>query len=416
MPLVNASPACTVNNLSTVNGVNVSTPSTVTVALASPAGVGPWTLTCVGTDELNTTAAVNASLTISQVTYTATFPAPAAGSALRFQSQVNGGINSNGVVDPTLTTTLTVYALTGNGYRVCAFGETMEGSAAFGWLSTLNPMLRNALGSQAAAGAGLNYSGGVYSVGQNADNSIVVNAHDIQLKTSFTTLLNGATSAATASTLVERDGSGNCAFATVTAAAATLSNVTVQNAIWTTTTGSGHRASVTSAPTGLERFVGDGASFPQDKEVGSNSGGNRWTFCQRFVSVGGSSTIPATTIGYIYVDASYTKCGLLTATVNFDSFSHSSVGGSAGLLKDCWVISAGFQNNGSNYVVTSFAVVNYSASGAVTIAPTTQITVDGLAQGARISGPAWFPVVLTATNNKSYAMDIMMTVDAATAW
>jgi hypothetical protein len=267
------SPLCNVNGSSTINGVNVSTPSTVTVALASPAGVGPWTLTCVGTDELNTTAAVNASLTISQVTYTATFPAPAAGSALRFQSQVNGGINSNGVVDPTLTTTLTVYALTGNGYRVCAFGETMEGSAAFGWLSTLNPMLRNAMGPQAGAGAGLNYIGGVYSVGQNADNSIVVNAHDIQLKTSFTTLLNGATSAATASTLVERDGSGNCAFDTVTVAAAALSSTGSVGSPQIKTT-SGTSANVLWITTGASSNSGQSIGISAGAGAASSTGGN----------------------------------------------------------------------------------------------------------------------------------------------
>ena len=91
-----------------------------------------------------------------------------------FQSQVNNGLNANGQPDPTLTTTFAIFVPTSQGYRVGAFNEFTEGSAAFGWIAKFNPLVRAFLGSA---------------------------------------LLNGATSSPTPSTLAERDGSGNCSFA-----------------------------------------------------------------------------------------------------------------------------------------------------------------------------------------------------------
>ncbi len=59
------------------------------------------------------------------------------------------------------------------------------------------------------AGAGLTLSSLTgYAVGQNADNSIVINANDIQLKAAYQTLLDNATSAATVSTLAKRSSNG----------------------------------------------------------------------------------------------------------------------------------------------------------------------------------------------------------------
>ena len=247
MSITNPSPVCTVNGSSTVNGANVTSPSTVTVALSDPSGVGPWSLVCVGTDELNTTAAINAGISINTATHTATFPAPAQGSALVFQSQVNGGLNGNGTVDPTKTTTFGVFNKSGNGCRPLAFGETLESNASFGWIADLNQMLRNALfGSTAGAGTGLTYTGSVYNVGQNADNSITVNAHDIQLKPAFSAQLTGATSAATASTLAQRDASAGCAFAAVTATTIVASAASSLLAL--TLTGASGAALLSSSP------------------------------------------------------------------------------------------------------------------------------------------------------------------------
>ena len=161
-----ASPFCTINGSPTVNGVNVAAGSTVTVALASTAGVGPWTLSCVSTDDLSSAAAINATLTINPATQTATFTAPTGGNgaALIFLSQVNGGM-TNGSVDPTQTTTFGVFVLTSSGQRLCAFNETLEGNLAYGWVTKVNSVVR-AGGIEGAIGP-TGPTGPVGPIGQN---------------------------------------------------------------------------------------------------------------------------------------------------------------------------------------------------------------------------------------------------------
>jgi hypothetical protein len=136
------SPTCTVNASSTTNGVNVTTSSTVTIQLASTAGVKTWTIQCVGTDDTLVAATITSGLSVNFTTKTATFTAPSApGTALIFRSVVNGGL-TNGVVDPNLTTTFGVYTLI-NGNRVLAANERYEGNSAFGWISTVNALVRS---------------------------------------------------------------------------------------------------------------------------------------------------------------------------------------------------------------------------------------------------------------------------------
>src|SRR5277367_1943822 len=137
------SPLVLINSAAQVNGVNVTGSSTVTVALASNAGVYAWNLTCIGTDELNTPAAVNATLIINHANNTATFTAPSsAGSAVILQSTVNNGVDINSVVQPTYTTTAGVYVLSVHSHRVGATNETTEGDSVYGWISKLNPLIR----------------------------------------------------------------------------------------------------------------------------------------------------------------------------------------------------------------------------------------------------------------------------------
>jgi hypothetical protein len=141
------SPICTVQDgagapQATTNGANVTNGNTVTVALVSNAGVNTWTLQCIGTDDLNAAAAINAGITINALAKTATFPAPAIGSGLIFQSQVNGGLGSNFTIDKTLTTTFGIWTLTGGGYRVGVQNETFEGNATYGWLTKVNAFFR----------------------------------------------------------------------------------------------------------------------------------------------------------------------------------------------------------------------------------------------------------------------------------
>ncbi len=140
------SPLCTVNSTATTNGVDVTGGSTVTIQLANLAGVKQWSIQCLTTDELNSPTTITAGLSINQTTKTATFTAPASACALRFQSQVNVGL-TNGVADPTLTTTFCVYVQTASGLRLGAFNETTEGSAANGWGAKFNALIRAMIGN-----------------------------------------------------------------------------------------------------------------------------------------------------------------------------------------------------------------------------------------------------------------------------
>lgn len=203
------SPICTVNGSSTTNGVDVTASSTVTIALADTAGVRQWNLECTSTDSLNVAATVTSGLVIDLVTKTATFTAPATlGSALIFSSKINGGVDLNGVQQESYTATFKVSVLTATFLRVPAFAEQMENNAQFGWNPIIEDLIRNYTGSTASAGLGLVFSGGAYNI-VSADDSIVVNADNIQFRSSFRALLLGATSAVTPSTLCLRDSQGS---------------------------------------------------------------------------------------------------------------------------------------------------------------------------------------------------------------
>ena len=150
--MTNPSPLVLINSQSQLpNGVNVTDGSTVTIALASSNGVYSWNVECIGTDDSNSASAVNATLVINSAAQTATFTAPNTdgyGAALIFRSQVNNGIDINGLVQPYLTTTFGIYITVGSsGLRVGGQNETVEGNSTFGWLTKFNEAIRSSGGS-----------------------------------------------------------------------------------------------------------------------------------------------------------------------------------------------------------------------------------------------------------------------------
>ncbi len=145
------SPICLVNSLPTIDGVDVVTPSTVSISLEDAAGVNIWELTCVYTDELNVAADITASIVLDNVAKTATVPAPALASALIFQSRVNSGTDINGSLRPEYTCTFGVY-VPFNGNRVAAQNETTEGDSQFGWVTKFNAPIRNGVGEGGGGG------------------------------------------------------------------------------------------------------------------------------------------------------------------------------------------------------------------------------------------------------------------------
>lgn len=176
------SPTCTVESTATTNGVDLTPAATATIALADVAGVTSWSILAVNTDELNLAAAINSTLVVDSITKTATFTVPAAGSAVVFESVVNNGRDVNGRVTAAYTTRFAIYTLTTTGFRVCAFDESLEGNASFGWIAKLNPLIRSATTSPASAGAGLTFSLGAYNV-VAADDTLTINADSMQVKT-----------------------------------------------------------------------------------------------------------------------------------------------------------------------------------------------------------------------------------------
>jgi hypothetical protein len=142
------SPICEIQDgagafTATTNGKDVTPANTVTIRLASAAGVGVWDIICITTDETSDAEAVTLALVVNQTNKTATFTAPSSGKAYRFQSRVNNGIDSNGVVQASYTTTFCVYTLTAGSRRVHAVDETFESHATFGWVGDMNSVIRN---------------------------------------------------------------------------------------------------------------------------------------------------------------------------------------------------------------------------------------------------------------------------------
>src|SRR5882672_1842583 len=142
------SPACLLNGASSINGLNATAGSTVTISLASGPASPIWSIACTSTDDTLNAATITAGLTINQTTKVATFTAPVAASALIFTSTVNNGIDPiTQRPDPNLITTFAVYVLTDGGNRVIAANEVNEGNANFGWTASINPLIRGNGGS-----------------------------------------------------------------------------------------------------------------------------------------------------------------------------------------------------------------------------------------------------------------------------
>ena len=152
------SPSCEIREgagayAATTDGTDVTPAATITIHLISSAGVSTWSIQCITTDELSDAATVNAGLTIDSVAKTATFTAPAAGSAYRFQSIINGGIGVDGTAQASYSTTFCVYTLA-SGKRVHAVDETYESNSEFGWIADFNDFIRNPATFTAPTGTG----------------------------------------------------------------------------------------------------------------------------------------------------------------------------------------------------------------------------------------------------------------------
>ena len=141
------SPICKVNGGSTTNGVDIKPGSTATISLNTHTDVAYWNVECVSTDDLQSVATINATITVDHLAQTATvaIPPTARGCALIFKSTVNRGIDLHGVVQPSYSTTFAIFGLGTVGERLIANGQTTEGNQTFGWVEDLNKILSDDL-------------------------------------------------------------------------------------------------------------------------------------------------------------------------------------------------------------------------------------------------------------------------------
>ena len=178
------SPTVLINGQSSTNGYDCLPGASITIAPASMSGINSWYINCFGTDDLQTAAAINASVSytsINGINHSATFtmPSTARGSTLLFQSIVNNGIDFNGIVQPSYTTTFGVFALLS--VRLLATNQTIEGSSKFGWITEINKILASALPRINWTGAHLIVNPGFSTVG----NLVTTNAVRTTLLTKF---------------------------------------------------------------------------------------------------------------------------------------------------------------------------------------------------------------------------------------
>ncbi len=158
------SPLCEVKNGSgsygaTSAGVDVTPGATITIRLAD-ANVDSWEIVCATTDDAHVAATIQGGLTINSLNKTASFTAPSDASALRFRSRVNGGLGPDGVTRSNYSTTFCIYTLAGD-TRVVAGDESTE-SGTFGWLPSLNNVIRRNAGLLIADLAGQGVAAPVY--------------------------------------------------------------------------------------------------------------------------------------------------------------------------------------------------------------------------------------------------------------
>lgn len=136
-------PACLIGGLATP--VDVAASSTINGSLASSAGANFWSVICIATDDSTTAAAINATLTVNQGPKTFSFTSGALGTSYIFSSTVGVsglGLDANGVLQPSFSTTFKVNVKTAHGFRVIAAGEKFEQDTVNGWIAEMNAAIR----------------------------------------------------------------------------------------------------------------------------------------------------------------------------------------------------------------------------------------------------------------------------------
>ena len=185
---------------------------------------------------------------------------------------------------------------------------------------------------------------------------------------------------------------------------------------WITATGTGHRYSATSAPSGqVWTFIGDGVSFPADVQVFSFPGGSRWPLGGAATAVGAGATFTVT-LGYVYVDAAYDKQPKLSADITFDTSARSS-SILVGVFSDKYHVAATYQLNAATQQImtASYPMMPGTPPGKAQITSAAAVQINGLSSGALAVG-SWYPVTVIVTNTSGVVADIQWWIECFAAW
>jgi hypothetical protein len=184
----------------------------VVATLDSLSGVSTVTWSLVGVDETRTIASytLTPSGTLGSI---CTITAGVAGTAAILKCTVNGGINAQGRSDASLSATAKWWVpATGTNLEVGCVGEDDESDPVYGWVSVVNPAIRNVVAggvTSVSATAPLTSSGGATpNIGFTATANRTLESNGAG--TNITTALYAT--AATASSYCKRGASGEAGF------------------------------------------------------------------------------------------------------------------------------------------------------------------------------------------------------------
>lgn len=138
-----ASPRVLVNNQTTENGIDVSSGSTVNIALEDISGVTVWLLEATDSDGYTSLADINSTISINQATKTATLQMPSHPASVLIKSSVNNSLNNAGIYDDSLNTKFKLCVRTSNNLRLGAMNERYENNISTGYTGLINDAIKS---------------------------------------------------------------------------------------------------------------------------------------------------------------------------------------------------------------------------------------------------------------------------------
>lgn len=393
------SPICQVKDgsgsyTSTTNGVNVTAGNTITIKLYDVSGVKTWSIQCISTDDNHVAATITSGLTVNQTTKTATFTAPADSSSLIFKSIVNGGVDNNGVIQPSYSTTLGVYILTAGALRVGAVGETTEGSASFGWTTKINSLIRSAISSTApTTGDLMQWNGSAWTpVPVQSIGSLLPTPSSLVLRNAFGNIIASSDAGAT---IANYNGSG------ITFSGAT--DCVIKESLDSSSSGKGHSLFLSGQSMSSPFTVGGDLDLNSGSGISSDGDVNISGNVINIISDGVGSTFSSSNLSLGQTNVLFDSAVTAPVFGQDDSFVNSATGhtltihaadmlGTA-VIGSSLVLRAGTGDNGSGNVDISGSMLNVTAGFSVNDVDGSGITLSTSGGDIQIVGASGIGLV-----------------------